>query len=138
VLDPSAWSSAAELIPRLIEEIALPYQAQVEIDYRRGVPPAVNDPEATEAFRAAAAALLGPVAVHETTQSMGAEDFAWFLDRVPGVMARLGVRRPSTLDAPDLHCGDFDVDETAIGCGVRVLVVATMSALRDPRLRAAT
>ena len=37
VLDPSAWASAAELIPRLIEEIAAPYQAQVEIDYRRGV-----------------------------------------------------------------------------------------------------
>ena len=36
VLDPSAWASAAELIPRLIEEIAAPYQAQVEIDYRRG------------------------------------------------------------------------------------------------------
>jgi amidohydrolase len=138
VLDPSAWASAAELIPRLIEEIAAPYQAQVDIDYRRGVPPAVNDPKATEAFRAAAAALLGPVAVPETPQSMGAEDFAWYLDRVPGVMGRLGVRRPGTLDAPDLHCGDFDVDEAAIGCGARVLVAAAMSALRDPRLRAAT
>jgi amidohydrolase len=138
VLDPSAWASAGELIPGLIEEIVAPYRAHVEIDYRRGVPPAVNDAEATEAFRAAAAALLGPVAVHETPQSMGAEDFAWFLDRVPGVMARLGVRRPGALDAPDLHCGDFDVDERAIGCGVRVLVAAAMSALRDPRLRAAT
>jgi metal-dependent amidase/aminoacylase/carboxypeptidase family protein len=69
---------------------------------------------------------------------MGADDFAWFLDRVPGVMARLGVRRPGTLDAPDLHCGDFDVDEAAIECGTRVLVLAAMSALGDPRLRSAT
>ena len=69
VLDPSARAWAVELIPRLIEEIAAPYRAQVDIDYRRGVPPAVNDPGATEAFRAAAAALLGPVAVHETPQS---------------------------------------------------------------------
>ena len=38
----------------------------------------------------AAAALLGPAAVHETPQSMGAEDFAWFLDRVPGVLAPPG------------------------------------------------
>jgi amidohydrolase len=138
VLDRSVWGSLAELIPRLIEEIAVPYQARVEIDYRRGVPPAVNDPEATEAFRAAATDLLGPPGVYETPQSMGAEDFAWYLDRVPGVMARLGVRRPGTLDAPDLHCGDFDVDEAAIGCGARVLLVAAMSALRDPRLRAVT
>ena len=47
-------------------------------------------------------------------------------------MARLGVRRPGTLDAPDLHCGDFDVDEAAIGCGARVLVVAAMSAPTRP------
>ncbi len=138
VLDPSAWASAVELIPQLVEEIAAPYGARVEVDYQRGVPPAVNDPEATEAFRAAATALLGPGAVQETPQSMGAEDFAWFLDRVPGVMARLGVRRPGTLDAPDLHCGDFDVDEAAIGCGAGVLVAAAMSALGDPRLRGAT
>ena len=116
--------------PRLVEEIAAPYRAQVAVDYRRGVPPAVNDPEAAGAFRAAAGTLLGPAGVHETPQSMGADDFGWFLDRVPGVMARLGVRRPGTLDAPDLHCGDFDVDEAAIGCGTRVLVVTAMSALR--------
>jgi amidohydrolase len=138
VLDPAAWASAAELIPRLIEEVAAPYLAQVEVEYQRGIPPAVNDPEATEAFRAAAATTLGPQSVQETPQSMGADDFAWFLDRVPGVMARLGVRRPGMLDAPDLHCGDFDVDEAAIACGTRVLVVAAMSALRDPRLRTAT
>jgi amidohydrolase len=137
-LDRSAWASAAELIPQLVEEIAVPYQAQVEINYRREVPPAVNDPEATQVFRAAAAALLGPLSVRETSQSMGAEDFAWFLARVPGVLARLGVRRPGTLDAADLHCGDFDVDEAAIGCGARLLVVAAMSALRDLRMRAAT
>jgi amidohydrolase len=136
VLDPSVWASAAELIPRLVEEIAAPYRAQLEIDYRREVPPAVNDPEATAAFRAAAIALLGPTAVHDTFQSMGAEDFAWFLARVPGVMARLGVRRPGTLNAPDLHCGDFVVDEAAIGCGARVLVAAAMSALRDLRRKA--
>lgn len=138
VLDRSAWGAAAELITRLIAEIAAPYQAQVEVDYRRGVPPVVNDPDATGAFRSAIAALLGPAAVLETPQSMGAEDFAWFVDRVPGVMARLGVRHPGTLDAPDLHRGDFDVDEAAIGCGVRVLVAATLDALGDPRLGAAT
>jgi amidohydrolase len=134
VLERGVWESAAELIPELIREIAAPYRAQVEIDYQRGVPPAVNNAQATETFRAAAAALLGPGAVQEAPQSMGAEDFAWFLDRVPGVLGRLGVRRPGTIDAPDLHRGDFDVDEAAIGCGTRVLLVTAMSALGDPVL----
>jgi amidohydrolase len=131
VLDAAVWELAARLVPQLIHEIAAPYLAGVEIDYVRGVPPAVNDPEATEAFRSAATALLGAAAVQEAPQSMGAEDFAWFLDRVPGVLARLGVRRPGTLVAPDLHRGDFDVDETAIACGTRLLLAATMKSLRD-------
>jgi amidohydrolase len=133
VLDAAAWVSAARMVPQLIREVAAPYLARVEIDYVRGVPSAVNDPEATKAFRSAATSLLGPAGVQEAAQSMGAEDFAWFLDRVPGVLARLGVRRPGTLDAPDLHRGDFDVDETAIGCGIRVLLVVTMNALRYPK-----
>jgi amidohydrolase len=131
-LDAAVWESAAQLVPRLIREVAAPYGAGVEIDYVRGVPPAVNDSDATEAFRSAAVALLGADAVHEAPQSMGAEDFAWFLDRVPGVLGRLGVRRPGTLRAPDLHRGDFDVDETAIACGTRLLLAATMTSLREP------
>jgi len=134
MLDPAVWEFAAHLVPDLIREIAAPYRAGVEIDYVRGVPPAMNDAESTGVFRSAAAAVLGPAAVKEALQSMGAEDFAWFLDRVPGVLGRLGVRRPGTLEAPDLHRGDFDVDETAIDCGIRVLLAAALSALRDPAL----
>jgi len=134
MLDPAVWESAAHLVPDLIREIAAPYRAEVEIDYVRGVPPAVNDAESTGVFRSAAAAVLSPAAVQEAPQSMGAEDFAWFLERVPGVLGRLGVRRPGTLEAPDLHRGDFDVDETAIDCGIRVLLAAALSALRDPAL----
>jgi len=134
MLDPAVWESAARLVPDLIREIAAPYRAGVEIDYVRGVPPAMNHAESTGVFRLAASAMLGPAAVQEALQRMGAEDFAWFLDRVPGVLARLGVRRPGTLEAPDLHRGDFDVDETAIDCGIRVLLAAALSALRDPAL----
>ena len=114
----------------MIREVAAPYRAQVEIDYRRGVPPAVNDRAATGAFRAVAASVLGAEAVLEAAQSMGGEDFAWMLERVPGVLARLGVRPPGTEEAPDLHRGDFDIDESAIGYGIRVLVAATLDALQ--------
>ena len=130
-LDRVAWIAAEQLVPQIIREIARPYQARVEVEYIQGVPPAVNDAAATAAFRGAASAVLGPEAVRETEQSMGAEDFAWMLDRVPGVLARLGVRRPGTVDAPDLHRGDFDVDESAITCGTRVLMAATLDALRS-------
>jgi amidohydrolase len=131
VLDHAVWETAADLVRSLVTEIALPYGAAVEIDYVRGVPPAVNDPAATERFRADAAGVLGPGGVGEAEQSMGAEDFAWFLARVPGVLCRLGVRPAGAADAPDLHRGDFDVDESAIGSGIEVLVAAALGAIED-------
>ena len=62
---------------------------------------------------------LGLLAAVE--QSWGGDDFAWFTREIPGTYARLGVRDP---DGPtlDLHAGLFDVDERAIGIGVRLLV----------------
>ena len=52
---------------------------------------------------------------------MGGEDFAWYLDTVPGALARLGTRRPGG-HTFDLHRGDFEPDEAAIAVGVRLLV----------------
>jgi amidohydrolase len=130
VLDPDVWRDAEELVARVVTEVAEPYGGELAIEYVRGVPPAVNDPDAAVAFQAAAGAALGPAAVLDVEQSMGGEDFGWMLQRVPGVLARLGVRRPGVPDAPDLHRGDFSVDEAAIGCGIRALVAATLDALR--------
>jgi len=64
--------------------------------------------------------------VFEAEQSAGAEDFAWYLDRIPGALARLGVRRPGDPVSRDLHQGSFDVDERAISVGVRLLATATL------------
>jgi amidohydrolase len=128
-VDPITWEGAETLVSQVIREVAAPYGADVDIDYIRGVPPAVNDRAATRRFSTAAAAVLGPGGVQEAGQSSGGEDFAWMLERVPGVLARLGVRPPGMSEAPDLHRGDFDVHETAIGSGIRVLVAAALDAL---------
>jgi amidohydrolase len=85
------------------------------------VPPTVNEPASAAMLASAAAAVLGQDAVTETAQSLGGEDFAWYLHQVPGAMARLGSRTPGARDAGDLHQPTFDIDERAIGTGVRVL-----------------
>ena len=128
-LDVTAWRGAEKVVSEVVREIAAPYHAHVEIDYVQGVPPAVNDDAATAAFRRAAVEVLGAGAVREGERSMGAEDFAWMLDRTPGVLARLGVRAPGAAEWPDIHRGDFDVDEAAIRCGIRVLMAAALDAL---------
>ena len=70
-----------------------------------------------------------PDALVSTEQSMGAEDFAWYLESIPGALARLGVRRPGGA-AFDLHQGTFDIDEDALDVGVRYTVALAEQALK--------
>ncbi|WP_035698344.1 M20/M25/M40 family metallo-hydrolase, partial [Glycomyces tenuis] len=76
------------------------------------------------------AAALGEQAVAEAPMSMGGEDFAYYLEQVPGAMARLGVGRPGV--ACDIHQGNFDIDETALAHGVRVMVHTALAAAASP------
>src|SRR5713226_4691244 len=66
---------------------------------------------------ATAARVLGADAVVPTPQSLGGEDFAWYLESVPGTLARLGTRTPGSAQDFDIHQAVFDVDERAIGVG---------------------
>ena len=129
VLDKTAWQDAPTLIRRVVDGLVLPYGARAEVTYERGVPPVVNDPSATSLLTAAVKTALGPGAAVATAQSLGGEDFAWYLDQTAGAMARLGVKPPGLERPVDLHQGLFDVDESALGIGVRVLVTAAVAAL---------
>ena len=92
----------------------------------RGVPPVVNDADVTELLRDAMVARRGETAVEGTEQSLGGEDFSWYLEQVPGAMARLGVRTPGERTVRDLHQGDFDADESAITVGVELFTAAAL------------
>lgn len=125
-LDPTAWARTPELMQALARDLVAPYGVTAEVEVRRGVPPVVNDAGSAELLRAATEAALGPDAVASTDQSLGAEDFAWYLAQVPGALARLGVRHPGDGQVRDLHQGGFDPDERAIGIGVRLLATAAL------------
>ncbi|WP_399887897.1 M20 family metallopeptidase [Streptomyces sp. BBFR51] len=125
-LDLDAWRQAPDLVVGAIDEIANLYRAKSEITYVRGVPPVVNEVTSTELLQAAMVARRGTEAVESTEQSLGGEDFSWYLEHVPGAMARLGVRPPGERTVRDLHQGDFDVDEHAITVGVEMFTAAAL------------
>jgi amidohydrolase len=128
VFDRDAWDAAEPLVRALVDQIVAPSGADAQTSYLRGVPPVVNDAGSVALQRAAVVSALGPGALVDTEQSMGGEDFAWYLDAVPGALARLGVRRPGA--APfDLHQGTFDIDEDALAVGVRYTVALAVTAL---------
>ena len=83
------------------------------------MPPVVNEEISTRIITHAIEA-IGSDVLSDTRQSGGGEDFSWYLEEVPGAMARLGVwtgRGPQL----DLHQPTFDLDERALAVGVRVL-----------------
>jgi amidohydrolase len=128
VLDREAWSGAEALVRTLVERIAGTTGASVEIEHVRGVPPVVNDAATVAFLRSAALAVVGADNVVHSPQSMGGEDFGWFADALPIALARLGTHGGEN-EPPDLHRGTFDVDERAIGVGVRLLARAALHAL---------
>ncbi|WP_030382628.1 MULTISPECIES: amidohydrolase [unclassified Streptomyces] len=125
-LDLDAWRIAPDVVHAAVDEIANMYRAKSEINYIRGVPPVVNDPVVAELLRDAMTARRGDDSVEDTPQSLGGEDFSWYLEHVPGAMARLGVRRPGDHTVRDLHQGDFDADEQAITVGVEMFTAAAL------------
>lgn len=125
MLDSAAWHQAEHLVRGIIAEIVEPFGVSATVTYTRGVPPVVNDFAATQAFREAVTTAVGPQGVAATQQSLGGEDFAWYVESVPGAMGRLGTRTP---EGPtyDLHQGNLRVDERAIAIGARVLANAAL------------
>ena len=59
---------------------------------------------------------------------MGGEDFAWYLQEVPGAMMRLGTRTRGG-QTHDLHQADYIADEDAIACGIQVMASTALRAV---------
>jgi amidohydrolase len=118
MLDGFYWDQLESIVTELAEQIIEPTGAELKIDYDPGVPAVINEGTLVALQTQAAIAALGPEGISETPQSMGGEDFAWYLRTVPGALARLGVRTPGSTTG-DLHKSDFDIDERALAVGVR-------------------
>jgi amidohydrolase len=132
--DRALWDRAPELFERAVAQVLEGTPAQWTLTHRRGVPPVVNDAAMTALLMTSAAHALGEDAVVATEQSLGGDSFAWFLERIPGSYARLGVHDPrSTAPRLDLHASTFDVDERALGNGALLLATVALDALESLR-----
>ena len=129
--DPRRALQRVSLVHELTRPRRVPFArhgAQFELNYMRGVPPVMNEVLSTDLMRTAAQRALGAAAVRDAEQSTGAEDFAVFLDKVPGSLARLGVW-DGVQPKVDLHSSQFVADERAIAAGVRLMTHTALAAL---------
>ncbi len=125
VREAAVWTELPDLVERHLKDIATTCGAGAGVDYHRGSPPVDNDSSVIEVIRQAATEILGEEGVRPTPQSMGSEDFSWFLQHVPGALVRLGVG--NHVPPVDVHSPTFDLDETAIEHGI---AVGTLSLVR--------
>ncbi len=127
MLDADAWEGVGPLLQEVVESVVAPYAVTAKLDHVRGVPPVVNSAAGVAVLREAALGVgLEPTS---TDQSLGGEDFSWYVQRVGGAMARLGTRTPGG-PVYDLHQGDLIVDELALAVGAKLLAGAAVRGFR--------
>jgi amidohydrolase len=125
-LHPDTHANLPEWIESIVANVCRTYGAKYHMEYQRGVPSVQNDSHLTGLIEAAVLATQGRDALqllHEP--SLGAEDFAVYLDHAPGAMFRLGVGFADRFNYP-LHHPLFEPNEKAITLGVVTLVAAAM------------
>jgi amidohydrolase len=118
--DPALRATAEGKLRRIVDGVAAAYGARAELEMIFGYPPVVNDCDLAEAF-AAYTRELG-FTVERPAPTMGGEDFAYFAQRVPGVMVRLGIYNEAVGSIHSGHSPQFRLDEGAIPTGIAALV----------------
>lgn len=127
-IDRGLWDEIPALLDNLAHQIVAPTGARATVQYARGIPPVVNDPEVIDTARQAVSESLSPAAVVPTPTSMGAEDFSQYLDRVPGALLRLGSL--PDIGPVDLHSASFVFNEAALETGITAGAATLMRLLQ--------
>lgn len=105
-------------------------RADVKVEFAMSYPPSVCDPEMAEQLAVSARSLIGAEQVLESRPEMGAEDFAFILQKVPGAMLWLGVKHPSWPEPKPVHTATFDIDESALPIGSSALAGVALDYLK--------
>jgi len=125
VFGADVQGAVKERLREVCEQTARAFGATAELHYEDGYPPVVNDAAMTDLVERVAARELGATRVVKMAPVMGGEDFASYLQRVPGAFFFLGIGRPG---AHPHHSARFDIDEAVLPIGVRLLTAVALEA----------
>ncbi|GAA3919117.1 M20 family metallopeptidase [Streptomyces gulbargensis] len=131
-LTPATRRDVRGRIEQVATHVAAAHGARAVVTLTEGYPPVLNDPSFTATVQDVATALLGTSAVQPLEDPvMGAEDFAYVLQRVPGTMALLGARNPSlgAEGTPDYHSNRVIFDEETMASGVALHTAVALRCL---------
>jgi amidohydrolase len=125
------WRAKAhEHIKRICTQTTAAFGGLSELEIRNGYPVLTNNPEVSARAKQLAQLYMGTGNVEDLEIRMTAEDFAYFANKYPSVMYRLGTSKQGSPITP-LHTSRFDVDESAIETGMGLMAWLAVNFLKS-------
>jgi len=122
-IDPDVRNKIEKRFREIVEGNCAVYNCEYELDYRRQYPPLINDSRVVERVKEIARKVVGEEKVLGLQEpTMGGEDFAFFLEKVPGCFFLLGARNEEKGITAPHHNPYFNIDEDCLVLGVEMLV----------------
>jgi amidohydrolase len=119
-LSPGVRDRVLARLLEMVKGLEVAYQVVAELETAVGYPLLVNDSRLVRFVDTEARTFLGDDCVHPGPPRMGSEDFAFFLQKFPGILLRVGCHDPAQGIAHGLHSPFFDLDERVLDVGVRL------------------
>ncbi|WP_336780625.1 M20 family metallopeptidase [Paenibacillus illinoisensis] len=120
--DEETRAEMKERVHRIVSQTGGAYGAQTEVNYIMGYPPVVNDKQETDRFFRKAVQVFGDEQVHTSPMLMPAEDFAYYLQQVPGCFMFVGAGNSDKDAIYPHHHPKFDFDEDAMQHAVKLFI----------------
>ncbi|MCF6287395.1 MAG: amidohydrolase [Candidatus Hydrogenedentes bacterium] len=132
-LSPESRNHTMDAITRIATNVAQAFRASAQVEMEgAGYPVLINDTAMGKFAQAAATAAFGAEHVQPVTHPyMTAEDFAYYLQKVPGAFIFLGNDAPNTVDPPSLHSPRFIFNDDALAVGMETLASVAVDFLVD-------
>jgi hippurate hydrolase len=133
-LSPEKRSQVLAALSRITKGVAETYRCSAEVELFGATPPTINTPAEAEFVRKVIAEVLGPQNLMDIPRpAMWGEDFAFYLEHVPGCFYLLGVEPPDRSSYPMLHNPQFDFTDAAVRPGIELMTQLAASKLSERR-----
>lgn len=129
VFDPEVRDRVQASLGKIVEQVCSAFDARGELDYARGYPTLVTDPAETERITQVARSVVGAENVETLDPMMGGEDFAYYLQQLPGTFFFVGGRNEDLKAVYPHHHPRFDVDERSMLVTGRIFIGAVLDYL---------
>ena len=120
-MDENWRKEAHKRIHEIAQGVAISSGASIDVHIDLGYPSVVNDAALTPRVKAYAEAFMVQTSVEEMELSMGAEDFGYYTQIIPGCFFRLGTGNKQLGITSNVHTPTFDVDERSIETGIGMM-----------------